>query len=194
MDLTINPHVYPDEGWFFVEDDGTRLQGGDLDDLVGAVRTYRMISGKAMGDPETDVVEFTCRRFPSACRKKPGIVSGGNSDSAFMSRVVQWLVQLHNAVIVTRRDVLVARPVAEERASVCRQCPFQRDWRRHCVGCSSHASTLGTALRKGRDVTDGDQLHGCDLLHEDTRTSVWLDGLKPVDSDELPDHCWRKLP
>lgn len=186
-----NPHVYPEGGYAFVDSGGIRIEGTSFDDLVHRVRDFRISQGKPIGNPVAEVNDFICARDPTACQiaaaAKPKPTSGV---SPFGSRVVRWLGKISEA-FQTAEKPLVSKGEAERRAAICLACPRQLSWRSGCGGCDSSARRLGIALRDGKEVSKGASLAGCEILSEDTQTSVWL-RLAPAKNPELPDNCWRR--
>lgn len=195
MTLVLNPQVYPTNGYYFIESDGVKVVGNSFADTVLKMRDYRIRSGRVAGDPIQELNDFTCSRYPTACREiEPGKRKNhlGNSvPHPLVTRVNTWLNSLYRAFSKTPAQ-FVTKVEAERRAAICRDCPKQARWNSECGSCSDSARRLSFSLRKGQEVPGSDLLKGCDTLGEDTRTSIFLQGLKPETNVELPEYCWRK--
>lgn len=199
MDLIPNPNVYPPDGYYFVDAEGVRHTGTSWADLVAKVRDFRVRNGKPIGNPIAEINEFTCERYPQGCREPKKVFPGqanapGVSPGAKMAAAVnRWFYAVIQA-LSTRPSPLVSAAEAQRRADICLKCPRQASFVSHCGTCADAAFRLGLSIRKAKDVANGDSLRGCGILGEDTRTSVWLDGLEPSNAEGLPTKCWRKAP
>lgn len=192
--LVPNPHVYPPDGYFFLDKNKVKHVGKNYADLVARIRDYRLRNGRPLGDVVEEVNAFTCARFPPGCRDTssppPGAITPG---AQLAARVTQWYYALIR--VLSETPVLLVPPeLAQERANICLKCPRQANWATACGSCAGSTFRLGVSIRQGSEVKKGDQLRGCDLLGEDTRTSIWLPRLLPSTLPTLPDFCWRKNP
>jgi hypothetical protein len=187
----INPNLYPSGGWVFVDARGSKIEGDSKDHLIQEVAAHYLRTGRDAAKAEEDVVEQICSRQPDLCRTSRKMEVRTTPDQIFMLRVIQWLSRIRLNVASWKKP-FVSFEEASRRANICRKCPEQRTWREYCVGCTAGAAHLGEVLRGGRKVEREEELLGCRILQEDTKTSVWIDGLRPAESDELPAVCWRK--
>jgi hypothetical protein len=200
MPLVPNPHVYPPDGYFFVDSGGIRHTGTSWSELATTIKQYRIQNGIPIGNVVAEIYEFTCDRFPEGCRQtetvfvaKKQLPKEPSATSKLASAVHRWLHALVKA-LGTQPAQTVSPTEAQRRADICKGCIRQANWTLDCGSCAGAAFRLGLALRKGRDVKAGDTLRACSVLGEDTRTSVWLDRLKPSEDESLPKNCWRRGP
>lgn len=200
MPVVPNPHVYPPDGYYFVDSDGVKHTGKNWSDLVQQVRDYRVRNGKPVGSPIQEINAFTCARYPAGCVEvtkcdlKTASSKGGVSKGAALAAAVNRWLQLVARALGENPTPLVSKEEAQKRAAICTKCPRQAAWASSCAQCAGAAFRIGVAIRKNQDVARGDSLMGCSVLGEDTRTSVWLPRLKPAEQPELPENCWRKAP
>jgi len=203
-DFVPNPHVLPPDGFYFVDADNVKHTGSTWSELYKRVKEYRLQNGKPPGDPMTEVNDFTCKRYPQGCKELrkvyPTRVGGTTRIAApsptprvvaMANKVVQWFYKVIRGS-AGQTNFLASPQEAQRRAEICRRCPRQTPWTLDCGTCAGSAFRLATAIRQNRDVKNGDGLMACRVLGEDTRTSIHLERLKPVDSDDLPPECWRK--
>lgn len=198
MGLVFNPAVYPPDGHYFKQGD-VKIKAASASKLVQAVRDYRIAHHIPVGNPIQEINDFTCARYPVGCSdvpdsypmpdpvkhaKMPGSVAFGTQ---------KWLTDLYRALInVPSQEARVSNEEAGRRAAICASCPYQAFWGTGCGGCDAGSKRLAFSIRQGRDAPGGEKLQACGLLREDTRTSVFIKGLKPSDKTSLPANCWRK--
>jgi hypothetical protein len=60
-------NLYPKDGYFFKEQDGTNLRAGNWPLVIRKVVDYRRQARLAPGDPVTEVIAQACQRNPSYC-------------------------------------------------------------------------------------------------------------------------------
>lgn len=191
MPATLNPHVLPPNGFYFIDGEGVRFEAATFKKLTSAIREYRTLNDKPAGDPEREVEEFTCNRYPQGCRGVVRQLKAAAEHLPLVARVTRWLA------IITRGmskqpGSYVSKLEASRRAAICLQCPNQAEWLNQCAGCAAGMRRLSFSARKGQEAEGGEKLKGCSILGEDTRTSVFLDKLTPSKRPELPEFCWRK--
>lgn len=198
MGLIHNPAVYPPDGFYFLQDGTIRIQGASMPKLAIAVRDYRISHGLPVGNPLLEVNDFTCARYPSGCRdlnpkydmpdpKKQVTVPGSIGITTN-----KWLTDLYRALSSASGSLRVGQAEADRRAAICAGCPKQLFWGTGCGGCDAASKRLAFNIRNGKEAAGGDKLMACGVLREDTRTSVWIDGLKPAENGNLPATCWRR--
>jgi len=190
---TINPHVWPETGWEFVDSGGIVHTGSGFEDLVSNLRDFRLRIGQPAGQPTDEVTAQICAKNPGACRFDRGPVKAKAAMvGKFASRVVQWMMKTQRAFSSTNHK-LVDKEEANRRAGICVKCPRNTSWRSGCAGCDQSSVRVGLAIRGGQESKLSGRLMGCEILAEDTRTSVFLP-LKAVANPDLPENCWRKAP
>ena len=189
MALRINVNLYPKDGYFFRDSDGTPIRAGNWRAVIKKVIEYRERAGRPVGDVESEVIAQACQRNPQICRETIR-VNIANRPVSLKSTVLQWLTGVKK---IKERDGKVATvPLAEEkiRADVCAKCPLNTPL--GVNSCSSCKRTL-IEFRKfifGDGRADG-RLGGCSVLGVDLPTAARLDEIR-VDNPQLPAHCWRK--
>jgi hypothetical protein len=198
MSFVPNPNVYPPGGYYFIDSKGVKHVGTSWPNLVTKVREFRVQNGIHVGDVVDEINFFTCERFQEGCRDtssvsvSPSAVSQPASPLTRLSSAVHhWFYRVTKALSDKPVD-LEPLQVAQSRADICMKCPKQAPWTVGCGTCAGNAFRLSVGIRKGKDVKYGDNLMGCSVLAEDTRTSVWLPRLEPSTSPDLPAKCWRK--
>lgn len=191
MSVTLNPHILPPGGFYFVDDEGIKFVGSDVKRLATAVREYRMLNSKPAGNPAQEINDFTCNRYPQGCRGAVRPIKAAGSHLPMVARVTRWLTIIIRGMS-KQPGSYVTKMEASRRAAICLQCPHQSDWLNQCAGCAEGMRRLSFSARKGQEAEGGAQLKGCGVLGEDTRTSVFLDKMTPSERPELPVFCWRK--
>jgi hypothetical protein len=188
----LNPHVYPEGGYTFTDRDGVRFFESSIEELAEAVRSFRIRHGKVLGDPRQEVVDQICARSPHSCRKvdNPNATREAIASTKFGARVVKWLGLVADAMGL-RPTELVSKQEAQRRAEICSKCPRQLTWKTGCGGCDQSARRMALAIRKNKETPLSGMLLACEVLSEDTRTSIWLQQ-KPSTDANLPENCWRK--
>lgn len=187
----LNKHIFPPGGFYFVDSEGVRFDAENAVKLASAIREYRILNGKPIGNPLQEVNDFTCARYPTGCRGAERIAPVNTPGIHLVGRVNRWL-SLVSRALGRNSTAYVSKDIAEMRAKVCVACPKQKNWHAGCLSCNEGSRRLSFAARKGQETSVGEKLLGCDVLGEDTRTSVFLDKLTPSENPDLPANCWRK--
>ncbi len=185
----VNPNLFPKDGHFFKESDGTTIRADSLAGVVVRVVAYRRRAGYPPGNPAVEVVEQVCSRNPGICSDD----SGHSQElevrkTSLKSRVLSWmaLARTHKA---QGRIEYVDATTAVARAQVCAACPFNTSLQEGCSSCRQAQAEMRKEVL-GRRVLDS-RLNGCLILGEDLQTAAHLE--RPTaDNGELPGHCWRK--
>lgn len=186
----LNKHVMPPGGFYFVDGEGVRFDAENPLKLANKINQYRLQNNKPLGNPIKEINDFTCARYPTGCRGAERKLADAQPTQPLVARVNRWLAITTRALGITPGKY-VLRSEAERRAAICAACPQQAVWMA-CAGCADASRRLSFAARKGQELPGSEKLLGCAVLGEDTRTSIWLDGLKPADRAGLPENCWRK--
>lgn len=191
MTQALNPHVFPDGGYTFTDEKGMRFYEGSAAELAESVRAFRIRHGIPMGNPTQEITDQICARSPLSCREADASATrDAVASTRFGARVVRWIGRVADALSL-RPMPPVHKDVAEARALVCMKCPRQISWKTGCGGCDSVARRLAISARKNKETKVSTLLVGCEVLSEDTRTSVWLEQ-KPSEDANLPENCWRR--
>lgn len=167
-----------------------RGDAGSADRLVEQVKTFRAHAHIDMGDPELDIAIYIKKnspinnRFPNKRDKEAPRVK---------SRPIIERIRDNLLTLGSRTPKLVILDDAEQRASVCSECPQNIKWMTGCVPCCEEIKSRGQNLRQAASApTDG--LGAC-RLHD-----FYLPAVTFVDRDELADahpdapaFCWMKV-
>ncbi len=196
MGMIHNPAVYPPDGYFYKQGN-VRLKAGSLSALASAVKDYRIHNRIEVGNPLQDVNDFTCARYPTGCSElkkysMPDPQAKARVPGTIATSTSKWLTDLYRALLSASGTLRVGQTEASRRAAICLACPKQVGWGTGCGGCDASSKRLAFAIRQGKEAAGGEKLLACGLLREDTRTSVWIEGLRPIESAALPENCWRK--
>lgn len=196
--MQIETNIILPGGWHYKDETGLRIPlRGELPgakEVISAIMSYRLENNIPVGDPQRDLEDYVCKNFPTWCRKGSGSppinvnpVQGRNVDL-----VITWANALYNT---QGRLQLVPQREAEQRATICEQCPAQMMWENDCPPCVTSAQRLLSILRQGRDTAVGQAstLHGCSLYKWDNRTAVHIDKVH-LNTPEVgaPPPCWAK--
>ena len=183
---TLNPNVYPHDGYFFLDSDGARLYADTWAGVVARVARYRRRAGLPAGDPAQEVVTQACQRNPVLCREDDGTTRVQITKESLKSRVIKWLSNLK----ADQGKQFVDSQLARERAQVCANCPKNTSLPGGCASCRAAVKELRESVL-GRRFQDG-RLNACLVLGADLQTLVHLE-TQTVDNDELPSHkCWMR--
>lgn len=185
----LNKHVFPPGGFYFVDSENVRFDAENIVKLANKIHQYRLQNNKPLGNPLKEVNDFTCARYPTGCRGAERKLADAQPTQPVTARVNRWLAIITRSLGLNPNQY-VTKDEATRRALICGKCPKQVQWNA-CAGCSEGSRRLSFAARKGKEVPVPNLL-ACDPLGEDTRTSVWLSGLKPAAKIELPENCWRR--
>ena len=191
MALSFNRNIFPPDGRVYIERDGTRFRGDSWRDLEEKVAGYRKRRGWPEGNVREDIDAQICAQYPQFCGDdRPRPIQNAHSLS-FNQRVLHWFahalgLKRTNPKLFTK----VSDDVAAQRAAICARCPKQQTLVKSCEACIRNVESGRKAL-----LNNAPSLHQnllpCAVLAEDPVVTVHLD-LIPVNSNDLPAHCWRK--
>lgn len=180
---SVNPNMYPKDGYFFKENDGARIFGDTWAGVIKRVVLYRRRAGYPPGDPAAEVTAQACARNPVLCQENDNTFL--TKRAPLKSRILTWL----NGERANKNRSFVPEPVAKARAQVCATCPKNNPIPEGCSSCRAAVKQLRESIIERR-FQDG-RLNACTILGEDLPTSVHLES-QTVDNGELPGHCWRR--
>lgn len=187
--MRINTHLTPPKGHVFTDSEGVTHRGESWAHLVRVVAQYRALRALPPGNPHKEITQQVCYNNPRLCMKGGTDSLAGGDKNAYHLRVATWIAKRTEDKRQGRLRY-VGTAEAQDRAEVCRQCPFQNEWQKDCRICQK-----GTvALRKsfvGDRPNSGQGLLGCELLSEDTHVSIHL-AQPGVPDARLPKKCWRR--
>lgn len=187
----INVNMYPSNGYFFKESDGSVHRAPGWKAVIRKVEEYRARKRLPIGDVAAEVVAQACQRQPSICYSDRRGQAPINPRVPLKAKVLLWLNSFLKVMEKGNPLQYVEAAESQQRAAVCAKCPLNVS-----LG-TSECSTCKQALAGYRDkilgrgrARDG-RLGGCSGLGVDLITAVHLDELR-VDGPGLPGYCWRK--
>lgn len=187
--LRINCNIYPKDGHFFIESDGSTQRAGNWRAVIKKVTAYRQRARLPVGDVEREVMAQACSRNPGSCYDDRA-VQAPKPALTVKTRVLKWLFAF-KATQERERLSYVGAPEAATRAGVCAACPKNTPLGvSTCATCKATLKEYRKQLLGGGRARDS-RLGGCDVLGCDLVTAVHLDEVR-VDNPALPGHCWRK--
>lgn len=164
-------------------------------ELIELMTRYRVQNGIPVGDPEGDVDQYVCSKWPHYCTegKNPGIGMPAGREVAkrprLLDRVAQWAVSRWNSGRVEHQNMEFAR----RRAAVCVTCPRNRTWK-NCGSCKDLIEiTMHNLARLAQAKGGGpDGLKGCDVYGHDNWTACLLKDLPDASEARIdpPPFCW----
>ena len=185
----INGNMYPHDGFFFKDGDGTTHRGDSWAGVIARVVAYRKRQGKPFDTVPSEVTEQACQRNPVLCVEDNGTTRTEQHKASLKTRLLLWLMEKRR-----QREAgelrFVSRELHEARTDVCVRCP--RDKSMPGGGCGS----CKAAVRELKDAVVGPRetdarINACPVLAEYLPVSTWLDE-PAVDNPGFPAECWRK--
>lgn len=185
---TLNPNIYPHDGHWFKEVDGTRITGDSWGGVIVRLKKYRERAGRPPGNPTEDVVNQVCARNPGICLEESGAYHQELVKTNLKSRILQWLP---GKVALAERNeiVFVNDDLRQARSDVCMRCPLHTHMPRTCGSCKQAVEELRKKIIGNRAVHPN--LGECPVLGEHLPVSVWIED-QTVANPELTSECWRK--
>lgn len=106
--------------------------GGDFQDLIAKVNSFRISNGYPLGNPEAEIQDFICRTTGAQCvpanpaKPMPGRKARGGDVARFLGAMASWMVS----------SAYVDQEEAERRAEICAGCAFNVPIDdSNCLGC-----------------------------------------------------------
>jgi hypothetical protein len=181
--------MFPKDGYWFRESDGTIIKGSSWKLVTKKVVEYRERAKMSPGNPAVEVAEQACARQPTICHNVVKY-EPAKRPLSLKSRVLKWLSEFKLRVAKGEKLEYVADAEAKARADACAQCsanvPLGPS---SCSACKQAVTEMRKSIIGPRRA-DG-RLNGCNFLGIDLPTAVHLDEIR-LDNNELPAHCWRK--
>jgi hypothetical protein len=186
----INPNLYPKDGYFFKESDGSLHRGKNWREVVAKVTEYRKLKGLTPGSVVREVMAQACQRNPNLCHEET-TEPRPRTPVPLKALVLRWMFKLAQGK--TPGSISLVKPEdARNRADVCAGCPFNQALGvNSCSACKQSMDAHRKIIFEGRAKFDG-RLGGCKALAVDLGSFVWLDYPR-VDNEALPAHCWSKI-
>jgi len=185
----VNFNLYPRDGYFFKESDGTSIRADSWPGVIRRVAKYRVRAGLAPGNPEVEVMEQACQRNPAHCVRDDPVRAEMLKKVSLKGRILNFLSSLRRARDKTPID-FVGAPEAERRAAICAACPNNTSISEGCGSCKAALTEMRSdILGRGRSIDN--RLVGCVVTGEDLPTAIHINQ-QAIEHSELPGHCWRK--
>lgn len=185
----INVNIYPKDGYFFKDSDGSTHRGKDWREVIVRVTNYRKRNKMAPGNPEQEVHDQACLRNAALCHdENPEQIKNEVRKTSMKGRVLKWLSGIRK-IRAERELQFVPEDEAKQRAAICLNCPIHTHYP---VGCGSCKAAVRESRKEILGPRNADErLNGCNVLGEDLGVSVHIEQVR-VNNAELPDQCWRK--
>lgn len=185
----MNFNLYPKDGHFFTESDGTSIRADSWPGVIRRVAKYRERAGLPPGNPEAEVMEQACKRNPSHCVRDDPTRAEMLKKVSLKGRILNFLASLRRMRDKTSIE-FVDKPEADRRAAICAACPNNTPISEGCSSCKVALTEMrGDILGRGRPIDS--RLVGCVVTGEDLPTAIFLNQ-PTIERPELPGHCWRK--
>ncbi len=182
---TVNPNIYPNDGYFFKDADGATHRGDTWPGVIARVKSYRRRANQPPGDPEKEVMVQACQRNPAICSEESEAYRVELNKATLKVRVMQWLGRI--LALPDRRYVF--EHDARNRTGVCAGCQFNQALPKGCSSCRAAVEESRKSIIGGR--SQDPRAESCAVLGEDINSAAWIEQI--ADSNPaLPPHCWRK--
>ena len=185
---SINPNIYPKDGYWFQEADGSKHVGQTWEGVIARVTAYRSRQGKPIDTVREEVITQACQRTPSICTEESAALKAQTRYVSLKGRVLLWLSRL--------RDQKEKIPVPfvndamhAARSDVCIRCSKNTGMPEGCGSCRAALKALMGSIVGSRQSDS--RLGGCIVLGEYLPVSTWIDSIA-VANAELPAECWRR--
>lgn len=183
----INVNLYPKDGYWFHEKDGSRHRAATWAGVMRKVEDYRRRTGYPLGNIEAEVSAQACSRNPAHCTDENDATIQQRKVVSLKSRVLQWMGALRR---IQRQIVFVSAQEAAERANICASCPFNTGLPEGCATCRAALRAMRFEIIGPSRAQDA-RLNGCLLTGRDLPTDVHIDSERK-ELPEAPANCWRK--
>ncbi len=182
---TVNPNLYPRDGYFFKDGDGLTVRGDSWEGVIKRVASYRRRNGRPPGDPAIEVMNQACARNPGLCVEESAAYKQKLGEANLKVKVLQWLQR----ILSLPEKQFVFTQDAQNRWAVCSRCPFNQALPKGCGSCLAAVEESRKNVIGARPQSD--LVQACSVLGEDLNTAAWIEQVADGNPD-LPAHCWRK--
>jgi len=183
--MTLNPNLFPPEGYRFVDADGVEHFGQSLEQLVKHLGEYRVRVGRPPGDPHREVMDYLCGRFPDLCVPDEAELQRRVVWTRVMGSISKWVHERSGegpATISSQEEV-------NRRVAICDQCPLNVEWTSPCRPCGKLTAKLLAGLTHPAKPVAALEGRACLNAGDDLSVAVWLsEGLL---LSGVPAKCWR---
>jgi hypothetical protein len=194
--MIVTEGMIPHNGWHYISQSPPyRVDEYSYTGLQTAVLNYRIENHLPVGDVKADVDNYICSNWPRQCQDNSNYYTPQqtsphpNSQLRLVDRITEHLNRVYQHGQGTE---LVLQAEAERRASICAGCPYNVQWEVGCAACVGNVTRLGILVRRARETSQSEGMHGCQILGHWNRTAVFLDMQQIGNTAELPDFCWAK--
>lgn len=182
--LRFKEDLFPKDGFVYRDADNVQHMAANLPSLVKAVSSYRVRTGRPLGDPEQDILGQLCKRQPALCNE---YVTAHQPDALTRS-VASDAVKLFTA----GNFDAVAEEEANLRASLCLKCRARVPWGQGCPPCLKQGADMIAKmlerLPKHKALANQACLHALD----DLQLAVWKSEGREVLNPPADSGCWRE--
>lgn len=185
---TINPNIYPKDGYKFIEQDGTVFSADSWAGVIARVIKYRQRQHKPVDTVKADVIAQACQRNPNLCRENNGQRDAKLKEATLKTRVLKWLSAI-NKIRQQSGMQYVSESLRDARADVCNRCPYDKQLHGGCSSCKAALNELQGQIIGGRKGES--RYSACPIIGEYLPVSVWIEQ-PAVDNGALWVECWRK--
>ena len=204
--MILPPHgrTPPTDGishWRYPVAAGVIVRANGHEELVAAIFEYRLRNNIPIGDIVRDISDWYCAQYPRFCtpepnERTPGAMPATATNEPMLNRVSRWASTIAHKM-PRGGYPLVLPSVAEERATICVNCPKQdAGWRGGCGGCSATTLAILQQLKSLKKTPKDGSLGACGVTGWANVTAIWLEptGTTVTDAEKAarPAACWRK--
>lgn len=193
--MKLNKGQIPPNGYHFTVEPGVTLKTATYDLLVQEIIKWRTQNGIPVGEPEVDIDNYYCSRWPNYCQVT-------QNEEKVIQKNINLSKQVNAWAAITMRETpmggyaLVDQNVAVNRCKICISCPFNRAWKSDCSTCTKATDTILIRLRQLRKIMLDESLLGCAINGFDNKTAVHLPlsalNLTEEKLQSIPQNCWIK--
>lgn len=186
-------------GWHFiqlVQGNRHKIEADTYEDLLDTVFQFRMDNGIEIGKIKKDVEDFICHNFPRWCQTFEVDVQDLEDEMVlkygdnYVHSIIRWGESIERMLNDNPRLELVPKPIADERAKACVECPMNQDYEGRCPKCTAKAKRIFTIIRENKSSHYWKKLRGCSCFNHDNHTASFLPKDMLRASDKAPDRCW----
>ena len=159
--------------------------------IAKQVEKERIARGLPIDDVLDIVEENICRMIPSWCERK---IDGTMVKNEYTKADVIAFIESVKGTILS--GGVVDRPIAEQRATTCLQCPYNMRLA-GCEGCNGISSMVFSILGASRRVKNISQLRSCGICGCSLKAKIWvpkevLDKTSHIQNTkgQFPSWCW----
>lgn len=184
----INPNIFPHDGFWFQDADGSKHVGQSWAGVISRVKDYRKRNGKPTDTVDEEVITQACKRTPNICTDESASLKAQTRYVSLKGRILLWMHRMRE-LKKTVSMVFVNDGMHAARSDVCIRCPRNTGLPEGCGSCRAALKALMEEII-GRRTSDP-RLGGCATLGEYLPVSTWFDETTIANAD-LPAECWRK--